>query len=442
LFKAFEAGSFSCLFGDPGAGKSFLAIELAACVATGTPFFGFEVKHPGPVIYIAGEGRGGLIRRFRTWSIVRGVSLDDAPLFLNSGAVFLIDDDSMVSVVKALKTTIKELGRPPALAILDTWSRTLGGDDSAPSDGAAGVAALDALRERFDNFAALVVHHEGHQKGRGRGWSGLRAAVDTEFRAERGKDELLRLECTKSKDTKPVGPMSFKFAGVDLGITDEEGNPLASAVLNRVDWTSAPDAAVKKPAGKNQALALDVLKRLEEEALNNRGDEGRVPIERWGDECKSEGIAKQRFYDVRKSLERAGKINVQDSFVSSANPATVRPVTSAPLLYKGGVTDVTRLADKVTESAKTLPSVTVTKKGFDVGKSTSFSGQPDLIPQDTAADDMPPGYGGRYFRIYNNLMSRGIPHKEADRRAVEQVKREYQASLAPEAAPVEEPAIW
>jgi hypothetical protein len=169
---------------------------------------GLQVKHPGPVLYLAGEGRTGLVRRFRAWSIARRIPLDNAPLFLNSGAVSLIDDVSMVSVVKALKALLKELDRTPALAILDTWSRTLGGDDSAPS----GVAALDALRGRFDNFAVVVVHHEGHTKGRGRGWSGLRAAVDAEFRAERGKDELLRLECTKSKDTRPVDPMAFRFA--------------------------------------------------------------------------------------------------------------------------------------------------------------------------------------------------------------------------------------
>jgi RecA-family ATPase len=276
----------------PGAGKSFLAIELAACVATGTPFYGLQVKHPGSVIYLAGEGRTGLVRRFRAWSITRRVPLGDVPLFLNSGAVSLIDDGSMVSVVKALKGLIKELGRSPALAILDTWNRTLGGDDSAPSDAAAGVAALDALWGRFDNFAALVVHHEGHQKGRGRGWSGLWAAVDVEFRAERRKDDLLRLECTKSKDTRPVNPMAFQFAGVDLGITDEEGNPFTSAVLNRADWIPAPETTGNKPAGKNQTLALDILRRLEAEARKNRGDDGRVSLDWWRDECKPEGIVR------------------------------------------------------------------------------------------------------------------------------------------------------
>jgi KaiC/GvpD/RAD55 family RecA-like ATPase len=421
-----ETDSFSCLFGDPGARKSFLAIELAACVATGMPFYGFEVKHPGPVIYIVGEGRTGLIRRFRTWSIARRVSLADAPLFLNSGAVSLIDDVSMVSVVKALKVLVKELGRPPVLAILDTWSRTLGGDDSAPSDAAAGVAALDALRARFDNFATLVVHHEGHQKGRGRGWSGLRAAVDAEFRAERGKDDLLRLENTKAKDIRPVDPMAFQFAGVDLGITDEEGNPFTSAVLNTVDWT-APEAADKKPVGKNQALALDILKRLETEARKNRGEEGRVSLDWWRDECKPDGIVRQRFYDVRVSLEKAGKIKVQDSFVCSC-PVTVRPVTSPLLLYSRGRTDVTVLADKVTESTETLPNVTVTEKGRNVENSTVST--PSNGHLDIPDSITPEEYRECYDTAYSAFINEGLPSDEVGRKAREEI-RKFVAGYSP-----------
>jgi hypothetical protein len=251
------------------------------------------------------------------------------------------------------------------------------------------VAALDALRGRFDNFAALVVHHEGHTKGRGRGWSGLRAAVDVEFRAERGKDDLLRLECTKSKDTRPVDPMAFQFVSTDLKITDEKGNPFASAVLNTVDWTPDTEVATKKPVGKNQAMALDILKRLEAEARGNRGDDGRVSLDWWRDECKPEGIVRQRFYDVRVSLEKAGKIKVQDSFVYSISPVTVRPVTSPPLLYSGGRTDVTGMMDEVTESTETLPSVTVTEKEKNVENTMLFNGQPDVpaVPAAVPAEE-------------------------------------------------------
>ncbi|GHT78531.1 hypothetical protein FACS1894130_05280 [Spirochaetia bacterium] len=322
-----ETDSFGCLFGDPGAGKSFLAIELAACVATGTHFYELEVKRPGPVIYLAGEGRAGLLRRFNAWSIARRIPIKDAPLFLNSGAVSLIEDSSMVSMVKALKSLIKELGRPPALVILDTWSRTLGGDDSAPSDAAAGVAALDALRARFDNFAALVVHHEGHLKGRGRGWSGLRAAVDVELRAERGKDDLLRLECTKAKDTKPIEPMAFQFSTVELGLQDEDRNPVTSAVLNETDWTPAHEAYPGKPAGKNQRIALETLERLEKTG-------GSVTVDSWRDECKKTGIANHhRFWEAKNALEKNGIIKIDHNLVSTAG--TKPGDEGRPLLYSG-----------------------------------------------------------------------------------------------------------
>jgi hypothetical protein len=181
-------------FGEPGCGKSFLAIEISCRVVTGTPFFGFEVKHPGPVYYLAAEGRGGLIRRFRAWSIARGVSLEGVPLYLNETPLTLIDELSCRNAITALRKKADELKVPPGLIVVDTWSRNLGGDDSSPQDAAVGVAALDQIRGQFQNVACLVIHHSGQSmKDRSRGWSGLRAAVDFEFRMERGSDDFLRL---------------------------------------------------------------------------------------------------------------------------------------------------------------------------------------------------------------------------------------------------------
>jgi len=303
-----EAGSFSSLYGDSGAGKSFLAIELAVCIATGTSFHGIPVKQ-GPVIYLAVEGNSGLVRRFKAWSIVRGVSLEAASLFLSEGAIALIEPATMGPVCNAIEKVIKEIGQNPSLVILDTWSRVLGGDDSAPSDAAAGVAALDGLRARYGNFAALVVHHEGHQKGRGRGWSGLRAAVDMEYRAERGADGLLRLECTKAKDTSVMDPMAFQFMTVELLIRNESGEPATSAVLNRVEWEPAPKA-VKEAAslGKNQTTVLEILRRLFETGKP-------VSVDAWREACLTEGIIKQRFYDVKKSLIELNKVEIDNSLV-------------------------------------------------------------------------------------------------------------------------------
>ncbi|NCC58888.1 MAG: bifunctional DNA primase/helicase, partial [Synergistales bacterium] len=70
----FEADNLSLFFGESGCKKSFVAFDLAASIATGAPFYGKQTKE-GPVIYIAGEGNAGMIRRREAWSRHRGIRL-------------------------------------------------------------------------------------------------------------------------------------------------------------------------------------------------------------------------------------------------------------------------------------------------------------------------------------------------------------------------------
>jgi hypothetical protein len=311
-----EADGFGEVFGEPGCGKSFLGIELACRVATGTPFFGFEVRNPGPVYYLAAEGRGGLLRRFRAWGIARGAALEGAPLFLNETPLVLVDEMSCRNAIRALEKKAAELKTPPALIVLDTWSRNLGGDDSSPQDAAIGVSALDQIRSRFQNVACLVIHHSGQNvKDRSRGWSGLRAAVDFEFRMERGSDDLIRFTCTKNKEAELPDPMAFKLAGIDLGINDEDGKPVYSAVLSETDYVDDPGQRKSCP-GKNQALAVELLQKALGEYTPVSGTPPGVPLTLWRDKCWAAFGNKNRFYDIRDSLVRRGKIQIKEEYVS------------------------------------------------------------------------------------------------------------------------------
>jgi hypothetical protein len=257
-----------------------------------------------------------------------------------------------------------------------------------------GVAALDALRARFDKFAALVVHHEGHLKGRGRGWSGLRAAVDVEIRVERGKDDLLRLECTKSKDTKPMEPMAFQFAGVELGLKDDDGNPVTSAVLNEVDWTPAQEAKPKKAMGKNQRIALEALERLEKTG-------GNVTVDSWRDECKKSGIANHhRFGEAKNALEKNGAIKIDCNLVSSAG--TKPGAEGRPLLYSGPSLSSPPGAVETTDSSLFRPS----------------SLKPD-IPEDVSPEE----YQDAYNTAVSVFLKEGSTPQEADQKARAEIQK-------------------
>jgi hypothetical protein len=88
-----ETDSLGLFFGDPGCGKSFLAVDLGLSVASGTAFHGRKVK-TGPVFYIAGEGHNGFSRRFQAWSRKRGVPLAGVPLFVSTRAAQFLDGES------------------------------------------------------------------------------------------------------------------------------------------------------------------------------------------------------------------------------------------------------------------------------------------------------------------------------------------------------------
>jgi hypothetical protein len=149
------------LYGPPGAGKSFAALELAACVARGQPFHGLAVEQ-GAAIYIAGEGVGGIGKRIKALEAARGWR-GDAPLYLLGQAVAFAEQGE----VERLMRTITARGERVALVVVDTVARALLGheENSADSIGAF-VAACDAVK-RHCGGALLGIHHAGRTRRAG-----------------------------------------------------------------------------------------------------------------------------------------------------------------------------------------------------------------------------------------------------------------------------------
>jgi hypothetical protein len=251
--KIIERGSVVLVFGDSGTGKSFFAISLAACVVTGTDFFGYPVKRPGAVLYVAGEGISGLSRRFHAWEIACGVSLKETPVFRYTGAANLLDRPGELSF--ALGAHIEKHGEP-RLVILDTWARTMGGDDSNSQDAAAALSNLDRIRAQHPELTILIVHHSGHAaKDRARGWSGLFAAMDSVYRLEKFDTQIV-VTNTKQKEDAPVQPLAFSLRGVKLnGVISEDGEQEFSACCEPCEYTP-PE---RQPKGENQQAIIAIL---------------------------------------------------------------------------------------------------------------------------------------------------------------------------------------
>jgi len=243
-----ETDTLGLVFGDPGCGKTFVAVDLAMCVATGEDFHGHPVKQ-GPVFYIAGEGHSGLARRFAAWAGHHDIELTDLPLFKSATAAQFLDAGSAAAVVEAVDALVISHG-PPVLIEVDTLARNYGpGDENSTEDMGLFIAAMDELRSRWPGAVILIVHHSGHaDKTRARGAMALKGALDFEYRVSKDGDRI-HLANTKMKDAEPPANLHFTLRTLELG----EG--FSSAVLIPADTDDSEDAPAK--LGKNAKLARD-----------------------------------------------------------------------------------------------------------------------------------------------------------------------------------------
>lgn len=308
------ADSLSVMFGSPGCGKSFLAIDLACHVATGRDWRGQPVK-PGRVVYIAGEGKNGLSKRFRAWFDRHGEQPRNISLLFTP--IALTDPTS----VAALVADIRHLPEAPALVVIDTLNRNFGpGDENSTADMTRAVAGLDAIRTAT-GAAILGVHHSGHlEKGRGRGSSVLLGAVDAEY-AVALIGNTVQIRSTKIKDADPPPPIAWTLQKQFLPWCDDEGTPIDSAVLEPCDLPEPPPAPDTARMGAKQNKALDLLRGLYRNHSANLVQAGtdpgtaRVTKADWYVAMKAAGFTRNRCADAKAELVRRGLVREQDLFV-------------------------------------------------------------------------------------------------------------------------------
>jgi len=316
----FEIDSLNMVFGDPGAAKSFYAIDMACCVATGKDFHGIEIKS-GPVVYIAGEGQSGLKRRFMAWGIRHGYNVDDLDIFLSLMPAGLCDQDQARWVVDEIKQIQKEYGEP-VLIIFDTVARNFGpGDENSTKDMNAFILGADMIREQC-KACILLVHHTGHgDKSRGRGAMSLKGALDSEYRLEKDDIGIIRVTNTKMKDSAPPEPMAFKIVTVELPFKDKDGKQITSAVLESIDYEAPQTIQGKNGRGKWQSTAIEALQNLyetQQQKLESKGydpDQARVTINDWRIACSEKGMSRQAWARVKETLPQTQEVKFEGDYV-------------------------------------------------------------------------------------------------------------------------------
>jgi len=223
------AGSLAAIVGPPGAGKTFCAIDLGLCIATGRPWLGAGV-HEGAVVYVAAEGVPGLQSRVRAWKLAHNVPLDQPSGFrLYPRALNLLEPAAVATFLRASRRLC------PALVIVDTLARCMaGGDENSALDMGRVIHTADQVRVAI-GATVLFLHHTTKAGGSERGSSALRGALDT-LLALNPTDDLLTLSVEKQKDAPPFSPITLRLDLVGDSCVIRPAHQVANDADRLSDW--------------------------------------------------------------------------------------------------------------------------------------------------------------------------------------------------------------
>jgi hypothetical protein len=246
----------------PGGHKTWLLLDLAVSVASGTPFLGmFPVRDKGPVIIIQQEDfHGQMVDRLslivhNRFGMVPGdenISMPPSlPIFIHPDRKLKFSDEK---VMKALETQIEKL-RPKLVIIDPLYSAADMGNYMA--DTASEMFALKGLRDKFGT-GFVIAHHTkkgNDESGRERLWGSqfLNAFLETgwQIKTTSGDAIKLRRHFKQFADQKEVS-LLFEIdteEAYHYYVREEIAKPVSHKAKVKLDIDEPPEPPPPKTVG-------------------------------------------------------------------------------------------------------------------------------------------------------------------------------------------------
>lgn len=169
-------GRAACGFvsGPPKQGKTWLALDMAVAVASGTDCMGeFPVSDPGPVVaFFAEEHPSALRGRIARLAAARGIAIDDLDLTLVNEVSLRLDVSADLARLRKLVRRIR-----PKLLVLDPLVRLHRRAESDAGGMSQITGDLRELQREFD-VSVMVVHHARKGRKKDKGGQELRGSGD------------------------------------------------------------------------------------------------------------------------------------------------------------------------------------------------------------------------------------------------------------------------
>ena len=247
------------LGGEPKCCKSFLALDAAVSVASGSPCLRrYPVRRTGSVLLFPAEDALGVVhQRLEGICAAAETAIDDLPLFVITAPRLLLDlpqdRDRLRETVAAIR---------PVLLVLDPFIRLHRADENASKEVAPLLGYLRELQREF-HTAVLLVHHvrKGSSKDRPgqalRGSSDMHGWGDSNLYLRRNHRHLLlsvEHRAAPSQNDIPVDLVADRHS-LALSVLDEVSDP-------DPPQPSTPERVIRSLAQADQPLSSQQLRKL------------------------------------------------------------------------------------------------------------------------------------------------------------------------------------
>ncbi len=265
-----------CIGGTPKSGKTWLALEMALAVASGTPCLGrFPVPKRGTVLLYAAEDTAAALRdRAVELARARGLDLDGLAVGLITEPSLRLDVPSHQLRLAATGETLK-----PRLLVLDPLVRLHRADENSSSETSALLGFLRGLQRRHGVAIALV--HHVRKSGAGqpgqalRGSGDLHAWGDSNLYLLRRKGGLvLQAEHRSHASPEPSGIFLVSTRRGSRSVTPTWSSMSSRPVVSVLsEGTLSRSRLRERVRVRNERLG-EVLRRLEVAGRVHRTDAG------------------------------------------------------------------------------------------------------------------------------------------------------------------------
>ena len=300
----------------PAVGKSFLAVDIAASVATGKDFHGLSTRQ-GLVFFIPDNSLVDMKKRFRAWELHNQTPLEGTPLFLLPP----IADIPLPTYFSEAENEMARVGNSrnmrPQLIVVDR---------SANLHCSAEEMELLALRVRGcqKKFGCTVVLT-------GDNTTVSRSAVDAEYQIVRQEERsTMTIESLKMRDGELAAPLELALIPAPIGLQGESGQQITCAVLTKTDHgTIAEDYPLAGAVGANadsrsRSRPLTSFQEAVLQAIYVRSaHEGQASYQAVLDDIKAKGVAGSNYARTVNALIQRNLITMEGDDLLSVTAAQV-----------------------------------------------------------------------------------------------------------------------